>query len=204
VIATLRELVRTGDRVERVEGVLLGTLSYVFNVWDGTRPFSAVVREAKARGYTEPDPRDDLSGMDVARKLVILAQEMGAMLELGDVEIESLVPESTRDVEGADAFLDALEAHDEAMRARLQRAKADGCVLRYVGVVGSDGTAKVALLPYPTTHAFAGLAATDNVIAFTSRRYASQPLVVRGPGAGPEVTAGGVFADLLRLASSLG
>lgn len=203
VIATLRDLVRTGDRVERVEGVLSGTLSYVFNVWDGTRPFSEVVREAKERGYTEPDPRDDLSGMDVARKLVILAREMGVGIELSDVEVESLVPERLRDV-SAEAFLDALPAHDDAMHARLERARAEDAVLRYVGVVTADGKAKVALLPYPRTHAFAGLAATDNVIAFTSRRYATQPLVVRGPGAGPEVTAGGVFADLLRLAGSLG
>jgi aspartokinase/homoserine dehydrogenase 1 len=202
VIATLRDLVRTGDRVERVEGVLSGTLSYVFNVWDGARPFSEIVRDAKARGYTEPDPRDDLSGMDVARKLVILAREMGVGIELADVEVESLVPAALRDV-SAEAFLDALPAHDNAMRARLERARAEGSVLRYVGVVSADGKARVALLPYPTSHAFAGLAATDNVIAFTSRRYATQPLVVRGPGAGPEVTAGGVFADLLRLASAL-
>jgi aspartokinase/homoserine dehydrogenase 1 len=162
-----------------------------------------VVRDAKARGYTEPDPRDDLSGMDVARKLVILAREMGVGIELSDVEVESLVPESLREV-AAETFLDALCAHDDAMRARLERARAEDAVLRYVGVVTADGKAKVALLPYPRAHAFAGLAATDNVIAFTSRRYATQPLVVRGPGAGPEVTAGGVFADLRRLAGSLG
>ena len=202
VIATLRDLVRTGDRVTKVEGVLSGTLSYVFNVWDGTRPFSEVVRDAKARGYTEPDPRDDLSGTDVARKLVILAREMGVGLELEDVEIESLVPQALRDV-SAGEFLEALAQHDDAMKARLDRASAEGAVLRYVGVVGADGRATVALLPYAKSHAFAGLAATDNVIAFSSARYASQPLVVRGPGAGPEVTAAGVFADLLRLATSL-
>ena len=203
IIATLRDLVRTGDKVERVEGVLSGTLSYVFNTWDGTQPFSSIVRDAKERGYTEPDPRDDLSGMDVARKLVILAREMGVDIELNAVEVESLVPESTRHIEGAEAFLDALAAHDETMKARLQQAKNDGCVLRYVGVVSADGSARVALLPYPHAHAFAGLAASDNIIAFTSRRYASQPLVVRGPGAGSDVTAGAVFADLLRLTSSL-
>jgi aspartokinase/homoserine dehydrogenase 1 len=141
--------------------------------------------------------------MDVARKLVILAREMGVAIELSDVEIESLVPEALRGV-SASAFLDALPEHDDAMKSRLERASAEASVLRYVGVVSADGRAKVALLPYPRSHAFAGLAATDNVIAFTSARYASQPLVVRGPGAGPEVTAGGVFADLLRLASALG
>ncbi len=203
IIATLRDLVRTGDRVERVEGVLSGTLSYVFNTWDGSQSFSSVVRDAKERGYTEPDPRDDLSGMDVARKLVILAREMGVEIELSAVHVESLVPESTRDIEGAEAFLSALEAHDAAMKERLDQATREGCVLRYVGVVTSDGSARVALLPYPRTHAFAGLAASDNIIAFTSRRYAKQPLVVRGPGAGSDVTAGGVFADLLRLTGAL-
>lgn len=202
VIATLRDLVRTGDRVTKVEGVLSGTLSYVFNVWDGALPFSQIVRDAKARGYTEPDPRDDLSGMDVARKLVILAREMGVHLELGDVQVESLVPEALRGVD-AGAFLDALAQHDEVIEARRARAEAEGAVLRYVGVVRADGRAEVALLPYDKSHPFAALAATDNVIAFSSARYASQPLVVRGPGAGPEVTAGGVFADLLRLVSSL-
>jgi aspartokinase/homoserine dehydrogenase 1 len=202
VIATLRDLVRTGDRVTKVEGVLSGTLSYVFNVWDGALPFSQIVRDAKARGYTEPDPRDDLSGMDVARKLVILAREMGVHLELGDVRVESLVPEALRGVD-AGAFLDALAQHDEVLEARRARAEAEGAVLRYVGVVRADGRAEVALLPYDKSHPFAALAATDNVIAFSSARYASQPLVVRGPGAGPEVTAGGVFADLLRLVSSL-
>jgi aspartokinase/homoserine dehydrogenase 1 len=128
---------------------------------------------------------------------------MGVANELSDVDIESLVPAALRDVSAAE-FLDALPAHDGEMKARLDRASAEGNVLRYVGVVSRDGGAKVALLPYARTHAFAGLAATDNVIAFTSQRYASQPLVVRGPGAGPEVTAGGVFADLLRLAGSLG
>ena len=203
VISTLRDLVRTGDRVKRVEGVLSGTLSYVFNVWDGARPFSEVVREAKSLGYTEPDPRDDLSGMDVARKLVILAREMGVEIELPHVEVESLVPSSLREGDAA-SFLDALGAFDEAMAERFLAAKARGEVLRYVGVAEDDGTAKVALLPYAASHPFARLAATDNVFAFTTERYQKQPLVVQGPGAGPEVTAAGVFADLLRLAGSLG
>lgn len=203
VISTLRDLVRTGDRVRRVEGVLSGTLSYVFNVWDGARPFSEVVREAKSLGYTEPDPRDDLSGMDVARKLVILAREMGVEIELDKVEVESLVPASLREGDAA-AFLEKLPSFDGAMAERLAQARANSEVLRYVGVASEDGTAKVALLPYAESHAFARLAATDNVFAFTTERYAKQPLVVQGPGAGPEVTAGGVFADLLRLASSLG
>jgi aspartokinase/homoserine dehydrogenase 1 len=204
VIATLRDLSRTGDRIDRIEGVLSGTLSYVFNVFDGSRPFSEVVRAAKHLGYTEPDPRDDLSGVDVARKLVILAREIGVELELDAVEVESLVPASAANAPTPEAFLDQLARGDDAMGERLANARADGCVLRYVGVVDRSGSARVALTAYPSTHAFARLGATDNVFAFTTSRYAERPLVVQGPGAGPEVTAGGVFADLLRLADWLG
>ena len=204
VIATLRDLSRTGDRIERVEGVLSGTLSYVFNVYDGTRPFSEVVREAKRLGYTEPDPRDDLSGMDVARKLVILAREMGVELELEGVEVESLVPAVAKDAPSPEAFLEALQKGDADMKARLDAARAKGGVLRYVGIVEASGKAKVSLAAYEGTHPFARLGATDNIFAFTTARYDARPLVVQGPGAGPEVTAAGVFADLLRLADWLG
>ena len=204
VIATLRDLSRTGDRIDRVEGVLSGTLSYVFNVYDGSRPFSHVVREAKRLGYTEPDPRDDLSGADVARKLVILAREMGVEIELGDVVVESLVPSSAADAPTAEAFLDQLADGDADMAKRLATARARGAVLRYVGVVESDGAARVSLAEYPDTHPFGRLGASDNIFAFTTARYAQRPLVVQGPGAGPDVTAGGVFADLLRLADWLG
>lgn len=200
VIATLRDLVRTGDRVTRIEGVLSGTLSYVFNVWDGSTRFSDVVRDARALGYTEPDPRDDLSGMDVARKLVILAREMGVEIELGDVRVESLVPECARDARTPDEFLDRLAEDDARMAARLAASRARGESLRYVGVVDDRGVARVSLESYPATHPFAGLGASDNIFAFTTGRYATRPLVVQGPGAGPEVTAGGVFGDLLRLA----
>jgi aspartokinase/homoserine dehydrogenase 1 len=204
VIGTLRDLVSTGDRVEKIEGVLSGTLSYVFNVYDGKTPFSEVVRRAKALGYTEPDPRDDLSGTDVARKLVILAREMGVEIELESVDVESLVPRGAESAASADEFLTQLAASDGAMSERLAQAAKDGAVLRYVGVVDASGRARVSLAPYPASHAFARLAATDNVISFTTARYRAQPLVVSGPGAGPDVTASGVFADLLRLSAWLG
>jgi aspartokinase/homoserine dehydrogenase 1 len=204
VIATLRDLTRTGDRIDRVEGVLSGTLSYVLNAYDGARPFSEVVREAKRLGYTEPDPRDDLSGMDVARKLVILAREMGIEVELDAVNVESLVPREAADAKSADAFLDRLVAADAPMAARLAAATAEGAVLRYVGVVDRSGAARVSLAAYPSTHPFARIRGTDNVFAFTTARYAASPLVVQGPGAGPDVTAGGVYADLLRLADWMG
>ena len=204
VITTLRDLSQTGDAIARVEGVFSGTLSYVFNRLDATRPFSEVVREARALGYTEPDPRDDLSGTDVARKLVIVAREMGVAIELADVVIESLVPPGTEGAVGAEAFIEALATHDEAMETRRAVAAAEGRCLRYVGVVDAQGKARVSLEAYGLDHAFARLSATDNIFAFTTARYRAQPLVVQGPGAGPEVTAGGVFADLLRLAAWLG
>ncbi len=217
VITTLRDLIQTGDRVERIEGVLSGTLSYVFNAFEALpvgdrearRAFSDVVREAKELGYTEPDPRDDLSGMDVARKLVILAREMGVEIELDAVEVESLVPRESASAKTPDEFLEQLRAGDEAMARRRDEASERGEVLRYVGVVEAVGgsrhaKATVSLRGYPRTHSFARITATDNVIAFTTARYRAQPLIVQGPGAGPDVTAGGVFADLLRLAAYLG
>ena len=203
IINTLRDLVQTGDRVLKIEGVLSGTLSYIFNTFDGIRPFSEIVREARAKGYTEPDPRDDLSGMDVGRKLVILAREMGLEVELADVRIESLVPESLR--QGTrEEFLERLPEHDQAMLDLLTQARGRGEVLRYVGMVHSEGQCSVELKSYPQSHAFAGTSGSDNIVAFTTQRYHTQALIVQGPGAGPEVTAGGVFADLLRLASYLG
>jgi aspartokinase/homoserine dehydrogenase 1 len=204
VITTLRDLVRTGDQIQQIEGILSGTLSFLFNSYDGSKPFSAIVREAREKGYTEPDPRDDLSGKDVARKLIILAREMGLPLELEQIQVQSLVPAELQGVTTANEFLDKLPAFDAAMEKIRAEAAAAGEVLRYVGVVNPDGPCRVELKRYPKTHAFARIQGSDNIIAFRTQRYSSQPLIVQGPGAGPEVTAGGVFADLLRLASSLG
>ncbi|HMC77194.1 MAG TPA: bifunctional aspartate kinase/homoserine dehydrogenase I [Vicinamibacterales bacterium] len=204
IIQTLRDLRETGDRIQRIEGLLSGTLSYLFNVWDGEKPFSALVREAKAQGYTEPDPRDDLSGTDVARKLIILAREMGLDLELGDVELESLVPESLRSGSAAE-FLERVPQVDESMRSRFEAARSRGRVLRYVGRLDADTRrATVGLVELEPSHLFANISLTDNVVSFTTSRYDRNPLVVRGPGAGPAVTAGGVFADLLRVCAYLG
>ena len=203
VITTLRDLIQTGDRVAQIEGVLSGTLSYVFNTFDGSRSFSDVVREAKRLGYTEPDPRDDLSGMDVARKLVILAREAERVLELSSVAVQSLVPEQGRAAATPEEFLDRLAASDGEMERVRSQASARGEVLRYVGVLDERGEARVELKSYSASHPFARIGASDNIIAFTTQRYREQPLIVQGPGAGPEVTAGGVFADLLRLANSV-
>jgi aspartokinase/homoserine dehydrogenase 1 len=201
VISTLRDLIRTGDRIIQIEGVLSGTMSFVFNALSSGRVFSDVVREAKRLGYTEPDPRDDLSGRDVARKLVILAREIGRPLELSDVRIESLVPEALRGPMTVDAFLERLSEFDSEMSRLRTEATARGEVLRYVGVVGLEGPAVVELKRYPNGHPFARIAPGDNIFSFKTARYDAQPLIVQGPGAGPEVTAAGVFADMLRLMS---
>jgi aspartokinase/homoserine dehydrogenase 1 len=203
VIQTLRDLRETGDEIRRVEGMFSGTLAYLFNTWDGSQSFSSVVRQAKSLGYTEPDPRDDLSGMDVARKLIILGREMGLRIEMSDVKVESLVPASLSGC-GIDEFLDRLADFDTTMLARLRAAQVKGHVLRYVGSVDAQGNAQVGVVELPVSHSFANIALTDNIVRFETARYDKNPLIVQGPGAGPAVTAAGVFADLLRVCAYLG
>ena len=203
VIQTLRDLRETGDEIRRIEGMFSGTLAYLFNTWDGSQPFSTVVRQAKSLGYTEPDPRDDLSGLDVGRKLIILGREMGLRLEMSDVRIESLVPAALAGC-GIEEFLERLAEFDEPMLARLRAAQAKDQVLRYVGSVSADGAASVGVVELPRSHPFANIALTDNIVRFQTARYDRNPLIVQGPGAGPAVTAAGVFADLLRVCAYLG
>ena len=202
IVSTLRDLIDTGDEVRSVQGIFSGTLAYLFNVYDGTTPFSEIVRKARESGYTEPDPRDDLSGMDVARKLTILARELGRSIEIGDFPVENLVPEPLR--EGSiDDFLGRLSDYDDRMQTLYEQAAAEGRHLRYVARLGADGEAAVGLEAVESGHPFANINLTDNVVQFETSRYSANPLVVQGPGAGPEVTAGGVFGDLLRLAKYL-
>jgi aspartokinase/homoserine dehydrogenase 1 len=203
VISTLRDLLDTGDELHGVEGILSGTLAWLFNRYDGKVPFSTLVREAHALGYTEPDPRDDLSGIDVARKLVILAREAGMPLELANVEVESLVPDPLRRAD-RDGFMQNLHMLDDSTAARLESAQRSGSVLRYVARLDRTGRASVGLVDMERTHAFANTRLTDNIVQFSTKRYCANPLVVCGPGAGPEVTAAGVFADVLRVAQALG
>ncbi|MGB6605095.1 MAG: bifunctional aspartate kinase/homoserine dehydrogenase I [Steroidobacteraceae bacterium] len=203
IVHTLRDLLGTGDEIASIEGIFSGTLAYLFNVYDGHASFSQIVSEARQRGYTEPDPRDDLSGADVARKLIILGREMGLDLELDDVAVESLVP-SELAAGSIEEFMASLPRYDAPMRARLEAARARGNVLRYVGRLSASGEATVGLTELPAGHAFANIALTDNIVRFATRRYCDNPLIVQGPGAGHEVTAGGVFGDLLRCAAYLG
>ncbi len=203
IIGTLRDLILTGDKIKRIEGVFSGTLAYLFWRFDGTQPFSELVQEAKELGFTEPDPRDDLSGMDIVRKTVILAREIGYSVEIEEVPVKSLVPPELENVP-VEEFMKHLSVMDGEMDRLHKEAAGRNEALKYTGIIGEDGQCRVMLKSYPQDHPFAGISGSDNIVAFTTERYNVQPLVVRGPGAGPEVTAGGIFADLLRLASYLG
>jgi aspartokinase/homoserine dehydrogenase 1 len=203
IIRTIRDLVDTGDRIHSVQGILSGTLAYLFNIYDGSRPFSEIVLAARESGYTEPDPRDDLSGMDVARKLTILAREMGASIGIGDFPVQNLVPEPLRRV-SLDEFLIRIPEHDPEMQMLFRNASRDGRKLRYVAKLTANGHASVGLEMVESSSPFGNINLTDNIVQFVTDRYSANPLVVQGPGAGPEVTASGVFGDLLRLAAFLG
>jgi aspartokinase/homoserine dehydrogenase 1 len=197
VLRPIADLVATGDTVHRIEGVLSGTLGYLFaNVMRGGT-FSDVVREAHRLGVTEPDPREDLGGRDVARKLLILAREAGFDLEPEQVRVEPVLsgPEWTDGV--AEEFLGRLERVDTHFAGLRDRAVANGRVLCYLGSLDSAG-AEVGLREIDRDHPCAQLAPGDNLIMVTSARYADKPLIIRGPGAGPDVTAAGVFADMIR------
>ncbi|HVX04285.1 MAG TPA: homoserine dehydrogenase [Rhodanobacteraceae bacterium] len=197
-LATLRRLHACGDRVARIEGVFSGSFSYLFNHYDGRSPFSTLLREACALGYTEPDPRADLSGEDVARKLLILARAAGYPLERAHIEVESLVPESLRGIP-REAFLDRLDELDAPLAARNASAMMHGRVLRYLARFEAEGVARVGLAEVPATHPAAHLLGADNLFAFTTSRYAARPLVIQGAGAGPEVTAQALLGDILAL-----
>jgi aspartokinase/homoserine dehydrogenase 1 len=198
VISTLGDLMSSGDEVHRIEAVLSGTLNFVFNNYDGSRPFADVVRAAQDGGFTEPDPRLDLSGMDVARKILILAREAGAPLEMDDVHNDPFLPASCFDgsIEDFYAEMHRQEAH---FRQLLEGAQAAGKRLKYVARF-ENGKAAVGLQAVDTQHDFYHLYGKDNVVRFFTNRYTEQPLVVKGAGAGAEVTASGVFADIIKTA----
>lgn len=202
LIRTLRELRAGGDTITAVAGVLSGSLAYLMNGFDGMRPFSGFVRAAHAAGYTEPDPRDDLSGEDVRRKVLILARAAGLAVEVDDVDVESLVPAGLRDVSRAEFFA-RLHEMDPQLRSRYARAHKKGEVLKHIGRFEflTDGTliARAGLVSLPHTHALAAGSGTDNRVAIWTDRYCENPLVIQGPGAGPEVTAGALLDDVLKI-----
>ena len=199
VLGTVRDMIATGDRIHRVEGLLSGTLGYITKEIRAGRPFSEAVRKAYDLGYTEPDPREDLGGGDVARKLLIMGRLAGWDLEAGDVQVESLLPDESWMSMNLDAFWKKLPDLDEEMATRSREAAASGEQLVYLASI-TDGHARVALEGVAPGHPCRAVEGTDNVFALTTDRYAESPLVLRGPGAGPDVTASGLLADILRAA----
>lgn len=201
-VKTLQDIIDTGDKVYSIAGIVSGTLNYIFNELAAGKPFSEVIYAAKKLGYTEPDPRDDLSGMDVARKMVVLARETGIAAELSDVKIYNLIPEPLRECD-YQQFMDELPNYDHDMQKLCEQSNRQQQQLAYVGSINESGQINVAINAYPRDHSFAKLSGTDNMLIFRTRRYDTQPLIIQGPGAGAEVTAAGVFADLLRLISAI-
>ena len=202
VLSSLRALVAGGDRIHAVEGVLSGSLAWLLGAYDGARPFSALVREAAAAGYTEPDPRIDLSGEDVRRKLLILARAAGLPLEAEQIWVDSLLPAAlaTAPAGDADGLLDLLDA---PLAEYLHRARTEGATLRFVGRFDAQG-ASVGLRALPHGHPLCGGHGTDNQVAIFSDRYRVQPLVIQGPGAGAEVTAAALLDEVLRISARTG
>lgn len=200
VVGTLGDLMNSGDEILKIEAILSGTISYIFNNFKAGVKFSHVVKEAQEKGYTEPDPRDDLNGLDFARKLLILARESGMKLELFDIKVENILPEDSRNAPAIDAFFKALELDDGYFEKMRDNAAANGTVLRYTGVLEA-GKASISLKEVDRSNPFYFMSGSDNIVAFTTNRYRQTPLVVKGPGAGAEVTAAGVFADILRIGS---
>ena len=203
VINTLQGLISSGDRFEKIEGVLSGTLSYIFNNFKAGVKFADIVQEAKVKGYTEPDPREDLSGMDVARKILILGREIGLRLEPEDVTIEKLLPENCEKAPTVDDFFKELEVSNTYFEAMVNEAEAKGEVLRFIATL-ENNKINIGVKSIGKTHPFYMMDGADNVISFTTKRYHDRPLVFKGPGAGAEVTASGVFADIVAIGSYLG
>jgi homoserine dehydrogenase len=205
VIDTLKNLVRTGDRVRAVEGSLSGTLGFALSEAAKGTPLSLAMRWARELGYTEPDPREDLTGVDTARKAVILAREMGLRAEVGDVRLEPLLPAEVTAPGSLEALYEALRQHDRAFAERVERAGEEGKALRYLARIDADaGAIRVGPVEVEAEHRAARLRGVEAYVAFTTDRYRDSPLLVQGAGVGGAVTAGGVLADVLRVASALG
>ena len=202
IISTLNDLISSGDRIRKIEGVLSGSLSFIFNSFDGSRPFSEIVGEAKKKGFTEPDPRVDLSGKDVRRKLLILARETGLPFEAENIDIDPILPEALMDAPDAATFFDLLPEYDKYFADLQSKAAKAGKVLRMIARL-DDGEATIGLESVGQDSPFYFLSGSDNMIVFTTARYTDRPLVVRGPGAGAEVTAAGVFAEIIKIGNYL-
>jgi len=199
VIGTLNDLLRSGDKINRIEAVLSGTLNFVFNHYNSKKSFAEIVKQAQDEGYTEPDPRLDLGGTDVMRKIMILAREAGKQIEMEDIQNNSFMPASC--MKGSvDEFYDSMRLEESHFKNLYESAEKNGKKLKFVARY-QDGKASVGLEQIDSAHDFYHLYGKDNVVLFYTDRYSEQPLVVKGAGAGAEVTASGVFADIIRAAS---
>ena len=210
VISTLKDLVATGDCVTRIQGVFSGTMSYLFNTFSSVsndlgESWSQIVAKAKEAGFTEPDPRDDLNGMDVARKLTILARLVGLKVEgPSSFPVQSLIPKELESAKSADEFMKKLPNYDKDMETYKREAKASNKVVRYIGSIDvGSGAVKVGLQMEDLGSPMANLKGSDNLICFYSQRYGANPLVIQGAGAGGKVTAMGVTADLIKVMERL-
>lgn len=201
IIETIHELVRTGDKVQRIEGVLSGTLSYIFNSFDEASSFSNVVKTAKEKGYTEPDPREDLNGNDVGRKLLILARVAGYNVELENIDIQNLVPEDAGEADTVGEFFQKLKEYDSDFKSLQKEADSENKKLCYIASF-KDEKGVVQLQKIDDSHPFFGLSGSDNIVALYTTYYDESPLIVKGPGAGAKVTAAGIISDILRIANS--
>ncbi len=198
VISTMTDLINSGDEVLKIEGVLSGSLSFIFNSFNADKKFSEVVKEAGEKGYTEPDPRIDINGVDVRRKLIILARETGLPMDAHEVEIENILSKECQNASTVEEFMKLLPSEDERFEKMRADAEAEGKVLRMIAKL-DEGMATIKLEAVGMDHPFASLNGSDNMIVFTTKRYNDRPLVIRGPGAGAEVTAAGVFAEVISI-----
>ena len=198
IVRVLKDLMMSGDRILKIEAILSGTISYIFNNFVGDVSFYEIVKKAQELGYTEPDPRDDLGGVDFMRKMLILARDAGYVIESSDVDLGAILPESCLTASSVDEFYAELLKAEQYFNTLKDQAAAAGQVIRYIGKL-EEGKVSISLQMVDSTHPFFALSGSDNIISFTTERYKERPLVVKGPGAGAEVTAGGVFADLVNV-----
>ena len=198
IIDTLKNLIASGDRVFKIQAVLSGSLNFIFNHFNESTSFHNVVKQAQAEGYTEPDPKIDLSGVDVARKILILARESGYKLNLDDIENQSFLPQESRDATTNEAFYLSLKKYESDFQEIFKAAKNQNCRIKYVADF-DRGKATVGLQQIPVDHPFYNLEGSDNIVLFYTDRYSEQPLIIKGAGAGAEVTASGIFADVIRI-----
>jgi aspartokinase/homoserine dehydrogenase 1 len=200
IIDTVKNLITTGDKVHKMKAVLSGSLNFIFNTYNGTIPFSEVVKQAQIEGYTEPDPRLDLSGGDVIRKIIILIRESGHMMEQKEVLNKGFLDEQSNKVKSVDEFYESLSKQESFYKDLYEKAHQKGCKLKFVASY-EKGKASVGLEEIPSDHPFYHLEGKDNIVLFFTDRYQDNPLLIKGAGAGASVTASGIFADVLRLSN---